>query len=77
VKNVFGQIWPRKTLYVKSRPAPWLDVEKKRIQNVRDVFYTQTKFPSKTPFLGGTVYESCMLLYVCFAAQIRCCCESD
>jgi len=31
VKNVFGQIWPRKTLYVKSRPAPWLDVEKKRI----------------------------------------------
>jgi len=33
------------TLYVKSIPTPCLDMKKKRIYNVHDVFYAQTKIP--------------------------------
>jgi len=39
------------TLYVKGLPTPWLDMKKKRIWHAHDVFYAQTKIPSKiSPF---------------------------
>jgi len=58
--------------YVKGRPTPWLDMEKKRIWNAHYVFYAQIKIlVLKDSCLG----KLCMkfLCYVCFASQIRFC----
>ena len=48
-------------LYVKSRPAPWLDMKNKWIYNAYGVFYAQIKFPSeKKQLFGGTAHKICM-----------------
>jgi len=39
---------------------------------MHDVFYAQTKFRLKIPFLGVQCTE-----FVCFAAQMQFCCEDD
>jgi len=42
---------------------------------MHDVFYAQINFPPIKQLFGGTVYKMCV--HMCFAAQIRFCCESD